>query len=669
MPTQSGKPFSFSAAALSLICGLFAADLALVLASNPPLFRTENWQGLFALSISGMVLYLAFGISLLAFSVLVAGLGRLMGRRVSGLALALIAAAGMPAFLVVQYFLQARLWGWIVSPASIWFYVPSLSGLLLVAALVLLLSRPLARLSAALTASFRARCLLALAAGLSLAGCWLAMGERINVSSVFSEQEKRNPRAELSPEQRRAPSPDAPNFIILTIECLRSQDFGPQNAPFIWQLAQQNVYFSRYYAAAPATRASTTSLFTSLFPAQHQSYNVAALGADGATTQRVSNSILSFPRIFQAHGYRTVMVTSNGLTADSAFGFDKVLVNFDSLAPYDFAIPYLQPFQGFQFLWESLRFARVLKRMVVFSPQHSQTYFDAARVNQAVFDELDDLGQSPFLMYVHYMEPHAPYYNHPYRPIQFNLYSRWQLDSLKQAYLSEVSVADRAVESLFQELGRSGLLSNSYILITSDHGEEFLDHGNWGHGKSLYPEVLHVPAILVAPRQASLKRQVDDVVQSVDIGPTLADLAGLPSDPDWEGASLRPLLREGSQASDGIHADGTQPGRSSAAGPRAAFAQFQDRDRFMASAATERWLIILNEEQAAREILLFNLKQDPYARMNLFDAGFPDEQSEMLRLLVDKLAWLKKTASKYSPEVMRVDPQHLKQLRTLGYVE
>ncbi|MBT4291921.1 sulfatase, partial [bacterium] len=486
----------------------------------------------------------------------------------------------------------------------------------------------------------------------------LVWGPNINVLSVFDSDQQRAPEKELTVEQGE-PNDSAPNFIVLKIEAFRRDDFTQQNVPFLWKLAQENIQFSNYNTVASATRPSVTSFFTSLYPAQHGCYNLAISTGKDKATVKVSDSINCLPKILQAGGYQTDMFTSNTLATDPVFGFENVYRRFSSVEPYHFQIPAPESFVGYSFLRKRLNLLRIFN-VVSFSPEHSPSYFDASRLNISVFESLRQDTGKPRMMYIHYMEPHMPYYHHPYKPVQVNRYSSALKDEIRKAYREELTAIDSGIEDLFAELNTNGLLENSWILITSDHGEEFLDHHKWGHGKSVFPEVLGVPAILVAPTSRYEPMVIDSVVENIDIMPTFAEIAGVEFDEYWEGESLLPLIEKTGQGTD------------------LALAQFDDTKRLWSTAILGHWQIIFREPSGAetmdpaerelqRKVLLFNLEVDPLAQNNLFESE-SEKATEMIYLLEDELERLEGSAPMFRGDEQSIDPEQMEQLRALGYV-
>jgi len=379
--------------------------------------------------------------------------------------------------------------------------------------------------------------------------------------------------------------------------------------------------------------------------------------------------------LLQEHGYRTLMTTANSLTTDRSFGFQDVFWRFNATSPYHFRLPSFEPFAGFYLLKNWLRFWRIF-RVLVFSPEHSTHYFEAPRINETIKREIEHTvagkDRRPFFLYVHYMEPHSPYYRHPHRPVQINIYSGGRRESVLDAYRSEIRAVDQAVADLYAFLVEKGLMDKTYLFISSDHGEEFYDHKNWGHGKSLYPEAIHVPAILALPSGQKKSLRVDTIIESIDIMPTFAELAKVPAPEYWSGHSLVSYF---SPEVKRVIKTEMKNGES-----EIAFSQFDDgRNYFWVSAITGGWQIVFKEPRGQkassgeelrqkRKIMLFNLAEDPLAMHNLYGQGLDNEKG-LVTLLDKSLQDLEATAHVFRGKEEKVDPKLLEQLRALGYVK
>jgi arylsulfatase A-like enzyme len=169
-------------------------------------------------------------------------------------------------------------------------------------------------------------------------------------------------------------------------------------------------------------------------------------------------------------------------------------------------------------------------------------------------------GKGQAFAYVHLMSPHIPYDPppeiDPYRgdrllsnAEQIALLQRTDAlegergERLQGLYDATVGHADGIVARFLELLRQRGMYDQSIIVITADHGEEFHEHGRWGHGKSLYDELVRVPLVMRGPGIGA-GRAVEEPVMLVDVMPTLAKLVGFGGRDTWEGVSVDALVIE-----------------------------------------------------------------------------------------------------------------------------
>lgn len=657
---------STSSIAAALL-GFLIADVSLVVFLAPELASPENWPGLLSLILTAAIMYAGVGLYMAIFTLIIILINKLLRLRFEPRTIALISVIASVLFLIYHEKIHTAMLAKSVSPNELVFYLPTAITLAIIAAVMVLtrflffrsnkrksvsIPRPLKWPGLSITA--------ALAFFL-----YASTFKMLNVLAVYPEEEQRDLLRESVPFEARTADEDAPNFMIFMIEAYRWDEFNQENSPFLFQLAKENIYLDNYFVTASATRPSTTSLFTSLYPAQHGAYNLAFdqehTGQQPITTTKVSDAIKSFPKQLQENGYNTLMVSSNKLAADRVFGFEQIFNQFSSANPYQFQIPDPEPFLGFFILQNSLKHWKIFKALL-FTPDHSRTYFDSSRLNPVAENLLASRDDRPYFLYVHYIEPHTPYYADPYRAVQLTAISK---NGMLDYYRQELSRIDRSIEEIYSSLQQRGDLENTWIMITADHGEEFYDHGNWGHGKSLYPEVIKVPAIIVPPENhANLDLPIilNEIIENVDIAPTIAEIAGLETPQYWEGKSLIPLL-------DGRN----EPSFNTALG------QFNDGRYLWSSGIRDNWQIIYREpanavELSAEERLgqrttyLFNIENDPLAQNNLFSAD-PDAAAAMTDFMNNEIYRLETSAVLFQGEKEEVTEEQLEQLRALGYID
>ena len=316
------------------------------------------------------------------------------------------------------------------------------------------------------------------------------------------------------------PAPSPPNILLIVVDTLRADRLGSYGndrglTPFLDELAARGTVFRNAYAPCSWTCPSVASLLTSRYPSQH----------------RVSDfeSVLSEDERLFAEVLRAANYATGGFSA-----------NFRLSRAQGYA-------QGFQ-TWHADKTAE--------KPR-------APDVRQFVQRWLHNHQQTPALLYLQYMEPHAPYAPpEPYRTRfrraggaaedetatrklvqrEWDDLSSDELTLLASLYDGEVASLDAELRLLFDDLERQGFLADAVVIVTADHGEEFHEHGLMTHGLQLYDESVRVPFIMVAPGYRG-GRVVDEPVSLIDIAPTLVELAGLPPQPPFEGRSLVPLLQ------------------------------------------------------------------------------------------------------------------------------
>ncbi len=229
------------------------------------------------------------------------------------------------------------------------------------------------------------------------------------------------------------------------------------------------------------------------------------------------------------------------------------------------------------------------------------------------------------------------------------------LEDVIALYDGEIRYADEQLGRLFSWLRERGISEDTTILVTSDHGEEFSDHGSMeGHQWTLYDEVLHVPLVLRVPGQVE-GVTVDDLVDLLDVAPTLLHSAGLASYPEFEGRSLLSRNRE------------TIAGRD----PHL----FSRIERFNEKSAvrTERYKLIHTVDTGTNAFgfairpgyELYDLQSDPGERLNVYS-----ERPAVARELSERLEhWLGDATPSGVEELPPFSDEERRMLEDLGYVE
>lgn len=338
---------------------------------------------------------------------------------------------------------------------------------------------------------------------------WLYFGLAavVLLAAVFSQFERVDvevPRGEVSDIAALSEREDL-NVLFILIDTLRADRVGAYGyeratTPNIDELAARGIRFEHVESQSSWTKASMASLWTGLLPAQ-----TGVLRFSHALPEEAKLPA----EIFQEAGFRTAGVWRNGWVA-SNFGFDR---GFDL---------YTRPMPNNP--------SDDLRRNSPSSHRLAGTDLDAT---QAGVEFLSGSGDQPFFLYLHYMDVHQYLYSDT-SPVYGSSFS--------DIYDSALHWVDQNVGALVTQLRAQGLLDNTVIIIASDHGEAFFEHGGEGHGRNLYWEVQSVPLIVAPPIAIEGGILVEEPVANIDIWPTILDLVGLPGLTGAEGRSLMPLV-------------------------------------------------------------------------------------------------------------------------------
>lgn len=444
--------------------------------------------------------------------------------------------------------------------------------------------------------------------------------------------------------------PGPRQVILISIDTLRADAvsaYGEGGAltPRIDGLAGGGLLFARAYAPSPWTLPSVATLLTGVHPDAH------GLRKPGA---RLSESVPTLAEAMRSAGYRTAAIGSNphlGRASGLDRGFDEYL--FHGGTP--------------PFLTEGPFGARLVQRL--FPPA-----FPAAgtteELTELALEWLERNRRTPFFLWIHYLDPHVPHTP----PARFqpdgeppegmgmsfarqnairNGYftpSAEQREWIRKLYDAEVRTVDEAVGRVLDRLRELDLLETAVIVLTSDHGEEFWEHGGYEHGHSLYEEVLRVPLLIRTP--AASRAMIDRPVSLESVAPTLLDLAGVPFDPArFPRGSLAGLIA--GPAPEGFR-------------PLVAGTLLYHEDRI--SVRFGDWKYIRPLISQGEE--LYNLATDPGERISVAESH-ESAVEEAGRYLKAHFAAVQEMRVRMGEpgKGEKLDDQTLEQLRSLGYVE
>jgi arylsulfatase A-like enzyme len=420
---------------------------------------------------------------------------------------------------------------------------------------------------------------------------------------------------------------DGMNVILVLVDTLRADHLGcyghtRDTSPDLDAFSKRCAVFRRHFAHASRTGPSVASLMTSLHVKSHGVVNP-LLRRDGIGV--LEESVTTMAEILKQAGYTCRAAVSN-----------------PNVYPrYGFA-------QGFD----------------LYAPLH--IHAGAEQVNAVAVSWFEEM-KSPFFLYLHYMDPHSPYgsphekafvdpaYSGPFTgehaQLDEVLEGRLKADDadrrhLEALYDQDILHWDRAFGKLLQVLKENRLLENTMVIVVSDHGEEFLEHGGLLHGYTLYREQLHVPFLLFTPGRAHV--EVEATSRNIDLLPTILELLEIPAPAELQGTSLVPLM-EGRTlgelpvlAQTGIRAAKTTKVRAFQVGG---------------------WKYIENLYPEDRPGELYDLTADPVEQTNLLDKG--TGAAEMRKNME---AFAEKLPHRQSRSV-KLDQEGLEMLKALGYIK
>ena len=323
------------------------------------------------------------------------------------------------------------------------------------------------------------------------------------------------------------------NVLVIFVDTLRFdrlgftgyQRDGKSLTPHIDAFAGQSVVFDRAYSQASNTPRSVPSFLASRYPSQLVVYDA---GKNYPFIEDANE--LLFETLHKA-GFKTFGMSSHFYFCDRSRYPDTCegVKNTDGRAMRTNAI------QGAD-EWDNSG------ALPISGSNHD---IAGPRIVAKTKQKLDQLAASKdkFAMIVHLFEPHSTYMEHDGMPI-----TEHGTASLMQKYDYEIAYEDTLIGELLDHLDTSGLAANTTVILLSDHGEAFGAHTFGGerqffHGMTLYNEVLHVPLMFRVP--GATARRAPEVVQLLDLAPTIAALFGIEQPAGWNGRSLVPAL-EGS---------------------------------------------------------------------------------------------------------------------------
>jgi arylsulfatase A-like enzyme/uncharacterized membrane protein YbhN (UPF0104 family) len=438
----------------------------------------------------------------------------------------------------------------------------------------------------------------------------------------------------------------AGNVLFIVIDTLRADHlplwgYAAGKTPNLDAFARDAVRFEHAFANASWTRPSFASMMTGRYPSSHQTMH---------KNDSLPGEIVTLAEAMQEAGYTTFGVVTNYNIAPF-FNFHQGFDEYHYLEP-NFVLG-ANDTAAKLLLVQALRQRIETYRAASGHVEPGSAYQDATVLNAELARFFDRKPPTPFYAFAAYMDPHDPYFPHPYDGTGYARAAHQKPDPseaplLRKLYDGEITFWDEQFGKLVADLKRRGLYDDTTIVITADHGEEFMDHGGYWHGTTLYDEALHVPLLVKLPRNERGGSTVSHWVESVDIMPTLLRQSGVAVPKGVQGGDLM-------TGSSDVFAEEDHEGNVL-------------RALRVARGQSELKLIEANpgNPRGLAPTELYRLDQDPDERVNMAEG-----EAELVKLTAQQLEQRARAArvgqaSRRSLDVAK-DDNAVQKLRALGY--
>jgi arylsulfatase A-like enzyme len=440
---------------------------------------------------------------------------------------------------------------------------------------------------------------------------------------------------------------EMPNVLFLVVDSLRYDAvFDNDSLSTLPRLAAEGITFSNCITQGISTAPSMTSMLTGRYPLDYGGH------------WYIEETQPTMAGEFQRAGYTTGAIHSNPNVSR--------LRNFD--AGFDTFEEHILPLESDGLLERApdrmLLYANKVARLLRRTP-----YVPAERIDRRITEWVRDQSE-PWFCWTQYMDVHGPYLpgdDFSYRN-KIRAERLWRKSAvnapesitddehaeLRRNYRLEVEYLDRELERFLDELEKTDELQNTAIVVVGDHGDEFFEHGRYGHKNLPYDELINVPLILWLPEDVDVDQpaSVDEQVRCVDILPTLLDLAAVdPSDVMTErmvGESLLPVV------------EGSASGCEVAVTEKEVRGESDLRFGFR----TPSWKFLY--DGTCDEHRLYDLDADPAEQENVA-TEHPGVVDEFRDRLNERLESIERTSSDVEIPDLETDPGVEEQLRALGY--
>ncbi len=338
----------------------------------------------------------------------------------------------------------------------------------------------------------------------------------------------------------------APNVLFIVLDTVRAQNlslygYPRSTTPNLERLAERGVLFRRAISAAPWTLPSHATMFTGRW---HHELSV-------NWQIPLDDTYPTLAEALSRQGYNTVGMVANLSFCNSMFGLNRGFLHYE-----DWPITPGQALVSTS-LGRKITDSGEVRKMVGYYDLLNRK--NAASITDDFLRWQGSQNRQPFFAFLNYYDAHQLYLPPPPFDTLFGpkrshndftyftngaeVEAMWMLSPSEvqaelDAYDGAIAYLDNQLDRLLAELARRGVLENTLVIVTSDHGEQFGEHGLFGHTNSLYMQALHVPLLMLWPSSLPAGIEVSDSISLRDMPATIFDILGLDSDVGFPGASL-----------------------------------------------------------------------------------------------------------------------------------
>jgi arylsulfatase A-like enzyme len=458
------------------------------------------------------------------------------------------------------------------------------------------------------------------------------------------------------PAEAQSEPVEIKNCLIIVLDAFHAKHSSLYGAkapttPHLEKWAKRGVTFNRAYSQSTYTLASAWSYFNGQYPYHLEQLNF------------MRDFDTPLPVLFKNQGFDTAGFSENPFI-NKTYKFDR---GFDELV-------YMEYRSGIEDTVDQI------SKGVHQEAKAYQNYQRSGDVTQTLFEKADswisERPADPWFCYMHLLRPHNPYFapdpffsqfvdekdfedpEDHYKQFEFEVVDRYYgkkdgfapeaIQPLLDLYHSNIAYADHLMNEFLTELESRGQLKDTVVVVMSDHGEAFGEHGELLHNKPPYDEQIHVPLVMIFPENYSLpNRTVDTPVALMDLLPTLEDLFELTVDSDVNGYSMLPLLE-----------------RKNAPHHYEIISQHAATRTLTTRQGSKKLLIEFNEDfSTIKKIKAFDLKADPEEKDNIYKSD--GTYQNMLKSL---LSHVRSHTVVGVIQHMKLSDSEKELLETLGYM-